>query len=75
VAPSTFRGKPTGPGIQAHARILGGDESAHAGRAIASKHQMLHGFLVPLVHRLRRNETVHIELKPIDSQSRWRVFR
>jgi hypothetical protein len=36
---------------------------------------MLHGFLVSLVHRQRRNETVHIELKPIDSQSRWRVFR
>jgi transposase len=69
VAPSTFRGKPTGPAIHAHARILGGDESAYAGRAIASKHQMLHGFLVPLVHRLRRNETVHIELKPITADT------
>jgi predicted pyridoxine 5'-phosphate oxidase superfamily flavin-nucleotide-binding protein len=42
VAPSTLRGKPTGPAI-------------------------LHGLLVPLVHRLRRNKTVHIELKPVDS--------
>ena len=67
VAPSTIRGKPTGPAIRAHARILDGDESAYAGRAIARKHPILHGFLVPLVHRLRGNKTVHIELKPVDS--------
>ena len=67
VAPSTLRGKPTGPAIRAHARILDGDESAYAGRAIARKHRILHGLLVPLVHRLRRNKTVHIELKPVDS--------
>jgi len=67
VAPSTLRGKPTGPAIRAHARILDGDESAYAGRAIARKHRILHGLLIPLVHRLRRNKTVHIELKPVDS--------
>ena len=67
VAPSTLRGKPTGPAIRVHARILEGDESAYAGRAIARKHRILHGFLVPLVHRLRRNKTVHIELKQVDS--------
>ncbi len=67
VAPSTMRGKPTGPAIHARARILEGDESAYAGRAIARKHPILHGFLVPLVHHLRGNETVHIELSPVDS--------
>lgn len=67
VAPSTVRGKPTGPAIHARARILEGDESVYAGRAIAHKHQVLHGFLVPLVHRLRRNKTMHIELTPVDS--------
>ena len=67
VARSTLRGKPTGPAVRAHARILDGDESAYAGRAIARKHRILHGLLVPLVHRLRRNKTVHIELKPVDS--------
>jgi uncharacterized protein len=65
VAPSTMRGKTTGPAIHTRARILEGDESAYAGRAIARKHRILHGFLVPLVHRLRRNETVHIELTPV----------
>ena len=67
VAPSTLRGKPTGPAIRAHARVLVGGESAYAGRAIARKYPILHGFLVPLFHRLRRNKTVHIELTPLDS--------
>jgi hypothetical protein len=34
----------------------------------ARKHRILQGFLVPLVHRLRRNKTVHIELTPVDGQ-------
>ena len=63
-----MRGKPTGPAIRARAQILEGDESAYAGRAIACKHRILHGFLVPLVHRLRRKKTVHIELTPVDDQ-------
>ena len=67
VAPSTVRGKPTSPAIRARARVLSGDESAYAGRAIARKYPILQGFLVPLVHRLRRNKTIHIELKPVDS--------
>jgi len=67
VAPSTVRGKPTGPAIRARARVLSGSESAYASRTIAPKYPILHGFLVPLFHRLRRNKTVHIELTPVDS--------
>ncbi len=67
VAPSTARGKPTGPAIHARARVLGGGESAYAGRALARKYPILHGFLIPLVHRLRGNETIHIELTPVES--------
>ncbi len=65
VAPSTTRGKPTGPAIRARARVLDGDESAYAGRLLARKHPVLHGLLVPLVHRLRGNRTMHIELTPV----------
>jgi PPOX class probable F420-dependent enzyme len=65
VAPSTLRGRPTGPAIQARARILSGEESAHAGRLLASKHPILHGVLVPLIHRLRGNTTMHVELTPV----------
>jgi PPOX class probable F420-dependent enzyme len=66
LAPSTVRGKPTGPAIQARARVLGGSESEYAGQAIARKYPILQGFLVPLFHRLRGNKTIHIELTPID---------
>jgi PPOX class probable F420-dependent enzyme len=65
-APSTWRGRPTGPAIRARARVLEGEESAYAGRLLARKHPILHRFLVPLVHRLRGNETIHIELRPLE---------
>ena len=67
IAPSTFRGKPTGPAIRARARVLNGAESAHAGHALARKHPILHGVLVPLIHRLKGNRTVHIEVTPVDA--------
>jgi PPOX class probable F420-dependent enzyme len=65
IAPSTFSGKPTGPAIRARARVLSDDESPHAGQALARKHPILHGILVPLVHRLRGNKTMHIEVTPV----------
>ena len=65
IAPSTFRGTPTGPALRARARVLAGAESAHAGRLLARKHRLLQGLLVPLAHRLRGNRTVHLELTPI----------
>jgi PPOX class probable F420-dependent enzyme len=65
IAPSTVRGKPTGPAIRARARVLSGDESLHAGKAIDRKHRVLHGILVPLAHRLRGHKTTHIELTPV----------
>jgi PPOX class probable F420-dependent enzyme len=65
IAPSTLRGRPTGPAIRARARMLEGEESAHAGRLLARKHPVLHGVLVPLIHRLRGNTTIHVELTPV----------
>jgi PPOX class probable F420-dependent enzyme len=66
VGPSTALGKPTGPAIRARARALKGDESARAARLLARKHPILHGLLVPAVHRLRGDETAHVELTPLD---------
>jgi PPOX class probable F420-dependent enzyme len=66
IAPATFRGQPTGPAIRARARLLGGEESAYAGRALARKYPLLHGFLVPLFHRLRHYKTMQLELTPVD---------
>jgi uncharacterized protein len=65
VAPSTVRGVPTGPAIHARARILDGDEAVATGRALAHKYPVMHGVLVPLVHRLRGNTTMHVELTPV----------
>ena len=65
IAPSTVRGKPTGPAIRARARVLSGSEAAHASQALNKKHPLLHGLLVPMAHRLRGYETTHIELTPL----------
>jgi PPOX class probable F420-dependent enzyme len=68
IAPSTARGRPTGPGIQAMARRLEGAESRRAARLLAGKHPVLHGVLVPLTHRLGRaktGKTVHFQLTPL----------
>jgi PPOX class probable F420-dependent enzyme len=67
VAPSTARGRPTGPAIGARVRRLTGAEATRAGRALARKHPILHGVFVPLAHRLARSRTgptVHFELIP-----------
>ena len=67
VAPSTMRGKPTGPAIRARARLLTGDEAKTAAKAIASKHRILQGILVPISHRIARYKTLHYELTPVES--------
>jgi PPOX class probable F420-dependent enzyme len=65
IAPSTFLGRATGPAIQMRARILDGPEATAASRALARKYPLLHGIFVPLIHRLRHNKTMHLELLPL----------
>lgn len=64
IAPSTVRGKPTGPAIRARARVLSGSEAAHASQALNKKHPLVHGIFVPITHRLLGYKTMHIELTP-----------
>ncbi len=71
-APCTPLGRPTGPPVRARARILEGEESARAGRLLARKYPVSHGVLVPLVHRLRSNKTMHVELRPVGDAQRNR---
>jgi PPOX class probable F420-dependent enzyme len=69
IAPSTARGRLTGPTLQATTRRLAGAESRRAARLLARKHPLLHGLLVPLTHRLGRAKTgttVHFQLTPLD---------
>ena len=68
-APSTARGRPTAPAIVARATVLEGEESSRAGRLLASKYPALHGLLVPLVHRLRGDKSMHVELTPAEAPS------
>ncbi|MEV6911393.1 PPOX class F420-dependent oxidoreductase [Amycolatopsis sp. NPDC051071] len=63
IAPSTFRGAPTGDPVRGHVRLLDGDEARHAAASLARKHRILHGLLVPLVHRLKKHRTLHYELR------------
>ncbi|WP_434599757.1 PPOX class F420-dependent oxidoreductase [Streptomyces sp. A5-4] len=62
IAPSTMKGKPTGPSIHARTTLLKDEEAAHARRALASKYPLLHGVLVPFMHRRKRWTTLHYEL-------------
>jgi PPOX class probable F420-dependent enzyme len=69
IAPSTFFGRVTGPAIGARARVLNDSEAVVAWRALARKYPLLHGIFVPLIHRLRRNKTIHLELVPTSIQA------
>ncbi|MFC0527356.1 PPOX class F420-dependent oxidoreductase [Phytohabitans kaempferiae] len=67
IAPSTGRGRETGPGVPATLRLLDGAESRYAARVLRAKYPLLHGVAVPLTHRLARSRTgrtVHFELIP-----------
>ncbi|HZC12489.1 MAG TPA: PPOX class F420-dependent oxidoreductase [Thermoleophilaceae bacterium] len=64
VAPSTFRGEPTGEPIRARATLLDGANARSARRALARRHRMLQRLVVPVGHRLMRVRTLHYELTP-----------
>jgi hypothetical protein len=64
IAPATMRGKPTGPAMQARATLLEGEQARVAARALARRHRVLQGILVPTAHRLMRYHTMHYELAP-----------
>ena len=62
VAPCTARGWVTGPTVDARARILNGQEAELAAARLARRWPVLHGRLIPWVHRRRGWTTVHLEL-------------
>jgi PPOX class probable F420-dependent enzyme len=63
IAPSTFRGRPTGPATGVVARRIEGEEAGRAARALRRKHPVLQGVLVPLAHRLMRCGTAYYEVR------------
>nr|WSY53997.1 PPOX class F420-dependent oxidoreductase [Streptomyces sp. NBC_00886] len=68
LAPSTVRGRPTGPEIHARTRLLdhGSPEEKHAAQLLRRKYPVLQGVLVPLTHKLMRTQTMHYEVRPVE---------
>ena len=64
VAPCTTRGRITGPAVAARARILDGEEDAAASRRLAARWPVIHGRLIPWLHRRTGKITRHLELTP-----------
>lgn len=64
LAPSTVRGIPTGPAVEATACIVDGAEASIAADALARKYPILHGKLIPRFHRLRGYKTIHMRVEP-----------
>jgi len=62
LTPSTFRGKPTGPVLQARARRLDGAEADHARSLLAERFPVLHARMVPWMHRRKGWTTIHYEV-------------
>lgn len=69
IAPCTFRGRALGPAMRAQAHLLGGEESERAARMLATKHPILHGWLIPWLHRRRGWITQQYRLEPPSSRT------
>ena len=63
VAPSTMRGRPTGPVVTGTARLLDDDEAGRVRGLLATKYPWLHGRIVPAMHRRKGWTTLHYELE------------
>ena len=62
IAPCTTKGRVTGPTVDARARILSGEEAELAAEQLSRRWPLLHGHLIPWVHRRKGWTTVHLEL-------------
>ena len=72
VAPSTARGKPTGPAFRARVHEVHGEEAARASRALSRRYPFMHGILVPWAHRLKGYRTLHFSITPLVGEG-WKV--
>jgi hypothetical protein len=63
VAPSTMRGRPTGPRVTGTARLLDDDQADRVRALLATKYPWLHGRMVPAMHRRKGWQTLHYELE------------
>ena len=66
IAPCTRRGRQTGPAVRVLGQIVQGEEGVRAARALRKKYPVLHGLLIPRLHRLMRTPTIHMRFVPRD---------
>lgn len=64
IAPSTFRGSPTGQAVRGTARLLDKAEAKPIRRLLARKYPLLQRVLVPVGHKIMRVHTLHYEFIP-----------
>ena len=68
--PSGFRGKPKGEAkLSADATLLVGEESQVAAAALAHQHPVVHGLVVPRLHRMRGWITEQYRLDPLGART------
>lgn len=62
VAPSTMRGRPLGRAFMGSVRLLHGTEADAARSLLGKRYRLLHGRVVPWLHRRKGWTTLHYEL-------------
>lgn len=63
LAPCTWTGTPTGPATRVVVRDVAANDVRRAAALIRAKHPILHGYAVPLAHRLTRRQPLYLEVR------------
>jgi uncharacterized protein len=71
VAPCSFTGRPQGSDQPAIASPLAGSDADRARALLARRFPVIHGRLVPLVHRMLRYDTVYYRLVSVEEPTPW----
>jgi PPOX class probable F420-dependent enzyme len=71
VAPCSFTGRPQGSDQPAVASLLAGPDIEVARALLARRFPLIHGRLVPLVHRVLRYDTIYYRLVPAEEPTPW----
>ena len=71
LAPCSFLGRAQGSDQPAVANLLSGAEADRAAGLLALRYPLLHGRLVPWIHRLKRQDTAHYRVVPADEPTPW----